>query len=118
MRECPICKKSNPDLEFQKHHINSLSKGGSNSSWNLVKLCTNCHSTVHNNLNKQGQVCDTGKIIIEGWFFSIPKGDILVWRKRGQESITGCKDPDVHLRHKIKKNKWDKLLNEFLYVSW
>lgn len=80
---CEICTKSFESLD--KHHINSLSKGGYDNEHNLAHICPNCHRLVHK-----------GKLVLEGRF-STGKGNILVWRIFDQPSITGMKDPEVYL---------------------
>jgi len=83
MKQCEICEKSFKYLE--EHHIHSVSLGGSNKSWNKAKLCPSCHTLIH-----------FGDIICEGRFGN-GKGTVLVWRKKGEESITGFDDPPVFL---------------------
>ena len=79
-QRCEICNK----LEHcDNHHIYSLSKGGKNMLGNKCRLCPNCHRRVH-----------MGEIIIEGRF-ATSDGIIPIWRKKGEESITGLSDPPV-----------------------
>jgi len=82
MAKCDICnKKINLDI----HHIQSKVYGGKNIKWNRCKICPNCHRQVH-----------IGFIIIEGWFTSTSStGHTLIWRKKGEASITGIPDPQV-----------------------
>jgi len=83
MNQCEICKESFKYLE--DHHIHSISLGGSNKPWNKCKLCPLCHTLIH-----------YGDIICEGRYGN-GKGTVLVWRKQGDESITGYSDPPVFL---------------------
>lgn len=78
-----ICEICNEQTECDKHHIHSLSKGGSNIESNKCKICPNCHRKVHK-----------GKLIIEG-IFTTSNGNTLIWRNKGEESITGMPDPVV-----------------------
>jgi len=80
---CDIC--NNILVEPDKHHIWSKSLGGPNALWNICNICPNCHKKVH-----------LGKLIIEGWFKST-KGRVLIWRSRGEESITNIKEHPVYL---------------------
>ena len=80
---CEICPSEIKSTD--KHHIHSRSKGGSNLPWNKARICPNCHRLVH-----------TGELIIEGRFHSTG-GNILVYRKKGEESVTGLPDPIVWL---------------------
>lgn len=79
---CEIC---NGECILDNHHIHSLSLGGTNDRWNKCRICPNCHRKVH-----------LGKIILEGRFAS-GKGNILIWRNKGDESITGMPDPPVYI---------------------
>jgi hypothetical protein len=84
MKECEICKT---EISTDTHHIQSTTKGGENIYSNRCELCPNCHRLVH-----------TGEIILEGRFLtsSSKKGETdLVFRNKGEPSITGFKDPDV-----------------------
>jgi len=87
---CEICDYRMKYLD--KHHIHSLSKGGMDIPANRTKICPNCHRLVH-----------SGVIILEGRFSST-KGNILVWRYKGQPSITGLPDPPVFLYSDLKQN--------------
>lgn len=80
MDQCEICSEI---LTCDSHHIHSLSKGGNDTTYNRCKICPNCHRKVH-----------TGVIIIEG-NFRTTNGISLVWRNKGEESITGMVDPLV-----------------------
>ena len=80
---CVICKQYNIIVE---HHIKSRCYGGSNKPYNKVKICPTCHSLVH-----------YGEIIIEGYYYCAPNGNTLIYRKKGEESITGMPDPKVWL---------------------
>lgn len=70
---------------MDKHHIISKKYGGSNKKNNIAKICQNCHRDVH-----------MGLLIIEGWVQST-SGMILIFRKKGEPSITGNPDPKVWL---------------------
>jgi len=80
---CEICNLDFPAKE--KHHIHSRSLGGTEDKSNKCFLCPNCHTLVH-----------IGDIIIEGRFSSTA-GPILIWRKKGEPSITGLPDPPVFI---------------------
>ena len=83
---CEVCKKG---FEFKEyHHIQSKCYGGSNDKVNIAYVCSNCHTLIHR-----------GKFIVEGRF-DTSKGDILVWRKHTEPSITGFKDPKVYIQGK------------------
>ena len=82
MNSCEICGK---ERILETHHIKSRNKGGRDVESNRVKLCSNCHKLVH-----------YGLIIIEGRF-QCTTGNRPVWRKLGEESITGMKDPEVYI---------------------
>jgi hypothetical protein len=45
-RHCCICRSFRPTM-IQVHHINEVSKGGSNDPDNLIAVCLTCHSDVH-----------------------------------------------------------------------
>ena len=84
-----ICEICGEEISTDTHHIRSLSKGGKDIPSNKCKICPNCHRLVH-----------LGYIIIEGSFLVLSKeesGNILIWRKKGDESITGIKDPEVFI---------------------
>jgi len=90
--DCNICKSEN---DLDDHHIQSKSKGGGNQKWNLAPVCPNCHRKIHR-----------GRIIVEGFFFSITSGGrTLVWRRKGEPSITGLPDPKVYILKKGQKFK-------------
>lgn len=82
--KCEICKKE--VLSLDKHHIHSKSLGGKNNTRNIANICPNCHRLVH-----------MGLIILEGQF-DTTHGQKLVWRKYGDESVTGLKDPPVYIQ--------------------
>lgn len=82
MKSCTICKT---EAYCDWHHIQSKSRGGTNAKYNLVELCPNCHRLVHK-----------GELIVEGWFSST-RGRVVVWRKKGEKSVTGIKDPPCML---------------------
>lgn len=88
-QSCEICNYQMKILD--NHHIHSLSEGGVNTDANKCKLCPNCHRLVH-----------SGVIILEGRFNST-KGNIVVWRYKGQQSITGLSDPPVFLYTDLKR---------------
>jgi len=90
---CPICNSN--FLFTEDHHIESVCYGGSNKPFNKCKICPNCHTLVH-----------AGEIIIEGKFSSTG-GTILIWRNKGEESITGLPDPKVYL-YKRETKDYDK----------
>jgi len=84
MTNCDICKER---ITTDNHHIQSTCYGGVNIDWNKCGICPNCHRKVH-----------TGLIIIEGWFSTTAKkGRTLIWRNKGEESITEMSDPRVWL---------------------
>jgi len=76
-------------LKLDSHHIHSLSKGGPDKPWNKCRICPNCHRKVH-----------MGEIIIEGRF-ETTKGNVIIYRNKGEESITGFDDPPVWLYQDI-----------------
>lgn len=81
---CEICQK---DTDFIKeHHIQSRCYGGENLSYNIACICSSCHDKVH-----------YGLIIIEGRFSSM-RGNVLVWRKFTEKSITDFSDPKVWIK--------------------
>jgi len=86
INKCEICGE---EINTDTHHIRSLSKGGEDISSNRCKICPNCHRLVH-----------VGDIIIEGRFLVLSKeesGNILIYRKKGDNSITCVKDPEVFI---------------------
>lgn len=76
---CEICREEFTSLDT--HHIQSKCHGGSNEKYNLTKICPNCHRAVH-----------CGDIILEGKFAS-SSGTVLVWHKKGEDSVTGYEPP-------------------------
>lgn len=48
--QCQICYRSYPhdDHGLHCHHVKSYGAGGSNDPSNLVTLCWECHTKVHN----------------------------------------------------------------------
>ena len=80
---CEVCGINFKYLE--RHHIQSKSLGGTNGKDNIALICPSDHTLVHR-----------GDLIIEGRFFT-SNGDLLMWRKRGEPSITGVSDPEVYL---------------------
>ncbi len=87
---CEICRKK---LKTDNHHIHSLSMGGPDVNWNKCEVCPNCHREIH-----------SGVIILEGKFASTSnRGYSLVYRKMGEESITGFEDPPVWLYPDCKR---------------
>jgi hypothetical protein len=64
--ECYFCgirkdptKKTKFRSVVEKHHIKEKNEGGSNEALNLIYVCSNHHSMVHEK-----------KIKIDGWYFS------------------------------------------------
>lgn len=86
---CEICGKEKDFIK--EHHIQSKCYGGEDKPYNIAKICNSCHDYVH-----------YGLIIIEGRFTSI-EGNVLVWRKLNESSITEMKDPKVFLKPNHKK---------------
>lgn len=80
---CEMCKQEVIDLD--RHHIKSEKYGGSNKKKNIADICPNCHRGVH-----------LGLYVIEGRFF-IKYGNILIWRKKGEPSITGVIPPPCYI---------------------
>jgi hypothetical protein len=72
-----ICEICGEKRALEKHHITSRCYGGSNKRENLCVLCAVCHTETHR-----------GNLILETKTFSL-SGHILVWHKKGEESITG-----------------------------
>jgi CRISPR/Cas system-associated protein Cas10 (large subunit of type III CRISPR-Cas system) len=58
------------------HHLNGRTGFKPNRVDNLCNLCATCHDNLH-----------SGNIIIEGWLSSTV-GKVLVWRYKGDCSIT------------------------------
>ncbi len=79
--KCEKCNIIFPSLD--KHHIHSLSKGGKDVEWNRCHICPLCHRLVH-----------LGLIVFEGRYRTT-KGNTLIFRNKGEESITGMPDPPV-----------------------
>jgi predicted restriction endonuclease len=79
---CEICGKNRL---LETHHIRSKCFNGTDKPYNLCYLCSNCHKLVH-----------CGLIIIEGRF-DCTSGNIVVWRKLNEKSVTGFEDPEVYL---------------------
>jgi len=86
---CEVCGFEMKILD--KHHIHSISKGGSNCPSNRCRICPNCHRLVH-----------TGIIILEGRF-ATTKGNMVIWRYKGQPSVTGIEDPPVYLYSELQQ---------------
>lgn len=84
--ECEICLNI---FHVDNHHIQSVSKDGSNKKWNKIKICPDCHRLVH-----------IGEIIIEGKFLT-SSGYKLLWRRKDSESITENK-PEVYIQGEHK----------------
>jgi len=77
-------------ISLDNHHIWSKCYGGPNVDWNRCTICPNCHRKVH-----------SGDIIIEGNFASTSTlGSTLIYRKKGDSSITEEKDPKVWINIK------------------
>ena len=84
MSICDIC---NEKINTDNHHIQSKVYDGPDIKWNKCQICPNCHRQIH-----------TGFIIIEAWVASTGStGQTLIWRKKGEPSITGISDPKVWL---------------------
>lgn len=45
-RRCCLCRRFLP-IRLQVHHIQEVSKGGSDDEGNLIALCLTCHTDVH-----------------------------------------------------------------------
>lgn len=60
-------KKGKGRSVIELHHIKEKSDGGDNHPANLIPVCSNHHSLIHE-----------GWIKIEGWFFST-KGWVVLW---------------------------------------
>lgn len=54
-KQCKICKY---DRIINIHHIIERKHGGTNELNNLITLCPNCHSLVHNNIIKINSIND------------------------------------------------------------
>lgn len=78
--QCDICNSINP---IDEHHIQSVSKGGTNEYSNKIKVCPTCHRKIHE-----------GLITIEGWFMT-SIGRQLIFRE-DITSVTGV-TPEVYL---------------------
>jgi hypothetical protein len=59
---CQKCGLGGDRVKLATHHIVPLSKGGSNSSGNLICLCEKCHSMSHSRMR-------TGNIREDPWEF-------------------------------------------------
>ena len=97
---CEICKKI---INTDTHHIRSLSKNGTDKLFNKCKICPNCHRLIH-----------VGEIILEGRFTSTncKHGSTeLVFRKKGEPSITGVKDPEVWIYGQKIITSFDNIFN-------
>ena len=81
--KCEMCEEDVTAID--KHHIKSKKFGGTNHKSNYARICPNCHRSVH-----------LGLFILEGRFFT-SHGDLLIWRKKGEESITGKDDPQCYI---------------------
>ena len=71
---CTICGTV---IRLEIHHIRGRDIDNYNHRDNLVSLCPNDHLMIH-----------TGEILVEGWF-NTTSGREFIWRRRGEESITG-----------------------------
>ena len=78
---CEICESYN---FLVQHHISGRKINRANKSNNLANVCSNCHLKIHK-----------GEIIIEKRVLST-NGYILLWHKKGDDSITG-EDSVVHM---------------------
>jgi len=83
-------KECEEKIKIDNHHIHSLSKGGKDKPWNKCKVCPNCHRKIH-----------MGEIIIEGRF-ETTAGNTIVYRNKGEKSITGFQDPPVWLYQDLR----------------
>lgn len=77
---CEVC---NTEVKCDIHHIHSIGLGGKDIESNKCRICPNCHRKVH-----------TGDIILEGRY-STTNGVMVVWRNKGEPSITGEPDPEA-----------------------
>ena len=71
---CDICLNSE---YLVQHHIRGREIYNANHPFNLCDIYSNCHYEIH-----------LGRIIIEGWVMTTG-GRTLLWRKQGEESVTG-----------------------------
>lgn len=97
---CEICGK---DMFLDEHHIRSKCYGGSDKLSNKANLCANCHKLVH-----------YGLIILEGRF-DCTSGNILVWRKLHEQSVTDIEDPKVYIvpnTQHVRDNYLKKMNNQ------
>jgi hypothetical protein len=85
MKERQLCEVCKTNTFLNEHHIHSTSLGGNDKPYNIARLCPTCHNEVH-----------FGALILEGRFVS-SRGNIIVWRRQGEKSITGLFDPPVWL---------------------
>ncbi len=46
---CPLCKKRKVE---HIHHVVFRFRGGLNSEYNLIPICSECHKTIHKSNNK------------------------------------------------------------------
>ena len=67
LNNCDICKLEFPLLD--KHHIISISRGGSNDKYNITEVCPNCHREIH-----------LGLIVIDKWYLST-NGYVLIYER-------------------------------------
>jgi len=80
-KQCYICKikyniKENISCRslIEIHHIVEKENNGDNSEYNLLPLCSNCHSMVHE-----------GVIKLDKWFYSTRGWVFHFWNKDGKE---------------------------------
>ena len=100
--QCEICNKNRI---LESHHIKSRSKGGKDTKSNKCDICSNCHKLIH-----------YGLLIVEGRF-DCTSGNIVIWRKLGEESITGFSDPEVYIvpgTEDLRENYRKRLNNDNL----
>ncbi len=80
IEKCEICGEQ---TFLETHHINGREILNANNDFNLTTICPNCHFEVH-----------LGETILEGRFMST-NGNILIWRKKNEQTLTGnsCTPP-------------------------
>jgi hypothetical protein len=84
MEKCEVCET---EAYLDTHHINSTSLAGVNDSYNLARVCPNCHRKIHK-----------GEIILEGKFLTT-EGYKIIFHTKGSESVTG-REPEVFIMGK------------------
>ncbi len=76
--EFPGCTITSDDVtEMHKHHIISRAQGGHDGESNLILLCPNCHTNIHNPSVSSGVHKNIGKksIIILSMQYGITNGN-------------------------------------------